>query len=141
MGRPTNIIIWLALVVAWCLLFALDHSHSVQLGTFMPAWFTSQGFNFPLNLITTVAELFIGVLVAAASNRSERNLETTLARMSNQEELIKAQETQIRDVEARLSDSLAQNTKLTEAVHELAKAIHGAIVADREEELGRESGV
>lgn len=141
MGRPTNIIIWLVLVVAWCLLFALDHAHNVQHGTFMPAWFTSQGFNFPLNLITTVAELFIGFLVAAASNRSERNLETTLARMSTQEELIKAQETQIKDVETKLSDSLEQNTELTKAVHELAKSIHEVILANQEEIKRRATGL
>jgi low affinity Fe/Cu permease len=105
MGRPVNIIIWLIAVVAWTLTFALGGSH-IASGTWLPAWFTSQGFNFPLNLVTTVAELFIGFLVAAASNRSERNLETTLARLSDQDQ-------QIADVEARLSDSLDQNTTLT----------------------------
>jgi hypothetical protein len=44
-------------------------------GTWRPAWFTSFGFNFPLNLETTVAELYMGFLVGASSNRSERNLE------------------------------------------------------------------
>ncbi|MFY9783639.1 MAG: hypothetical protein WAK12_08930 [Acidimicrobiales bacterium] len=124
MGRPTNILVWLILVVGWCLLFATDHAKSVQLGTFMPGWFTSQGFNFPLNLVTTVAELFIGFLVAAASNRSERNLETTLARISAQDDAIRAQELQINAVEAKLSASLEQNTELTKEIHELAKAIH-----------------
>ncbi len=64
--------------MAWLLLFALDHSHNVQNGSFMPKWFTSTGFNFPLNLVTTVAELYIGFLVGASSNRSERNFEATL---------------------------------------------------------------
>ena len=50
--------------------------------------------------------LFIGFLVAAASNRSERNLEMTLARLGQQDE-------QIAGVEDRLGDSLAQNTTLT----------------------------
>ena len=36
-------------------------------------WFTSQQWNFPLNTITTVGEWFIGALVAAAANRSERH--------------------------------------------------------------------
>ena len=64
MGRPTNIIIWLVAVVAWTGTFALGGSH-IASGTWLPAWFTSQGFNFPLNLVTTVAELFIGFLVPA----------------------------------------------------------------------------
>jgi hypothetical protein len=38
-----------------------------------------------LNLVTTVAELFIGFLVGAASNRSERNLEATLGRIEQLE--------------------------------------------------------
>jgi low affinity Fe/Cu permease len=113
MGRPTNIIVWLILVVAWTLLFAL---HLVNpAGTFLPAWFTSQGFNFPLNLVTTVAELFIGFLVAAASNRAERNLDRTLA-------AIAAQEKQIGDVEDGLAQSLASNTALTEQVRQLLES-------------------
>jgi hypothetical protein len=70
------------------------------------------GIQLPLNLITTVAELFIGFLVAAASNRSERNLETTLARISQQGK-------QIVDVENRLGDSVAQNTTITNELKEL----------------------
>jgi cell shape-determining protein MreC len=124
MGTPANIAIWIVLVVGWVLLFALSKSRSVQDGSFMPAWFTSTGFNFPLNLVTTVAELYIGFLVGASSNRSERNLERTLARMSAQEVQIRAQQTQLAEVESKLSASLEQNTKLTKEVHELATAIH-----------------
>ena len=112
MGRPTNIVIWLIAVVTWTAVFALGGSH-IASGTWLPGWFTSQGFNFPLNLVTTVAELFIGFLVAAASNRSERNLELTLARISQQDQ-------QIADVETGLSDSLAQNTALTNQLKDLA---------------------
>jgi low affinity Fe/Cu permease len=111
MGRPTNIIIWLVAVVAWTGTFALGGSH-IASGTWLPAWFTSQGFNFPLNLVTTVAELFIGFLVAAASNRSERNLAMTLARLGEQDQ-------QIVDVERRIGDSLTQNTDLTSQLKEL----------------------
>jgi low affinity Fe/Cu permease len=85
MGRPANILIWLVAVVAWALTFALGGSH-ISSGDWLPAWFTSQGFNFPLNLVTTVAELFIGFLVGAASNRSERNLEATLGRIEQLEQ-------------------------------------------------------
>jgi low affinity Fe/Cu permease len=120
MGRPTNIMVWLFLVVAWTCLFASGAVNPA--GTFLPAWFSSQGFNFPLNLVTTVAELFIGFLVAAASNRSERNLEATLARISEQEKTIA-------DVENRLSDALDANTRLTTEVHALTKAVHAAVCA------------
>jgi low affinity Fe/Cu permease len=115
MGRPTNIMIWLVLVVGWTLLFA---AHIVSANAnFLPGWFTGTAFNFPLNLVTTVAELFIGFLVAAAANRSERNLELTLAAIADQEK-------HIEDVETKLSEELASNTVLTEQVHELASQIH-----------------
>ena len=114
MGRPTNILVWLALVVGWTLLFASGAVNPA--GTFLPAWFSSQGFNFPLNLVTTVAELFIGFLVAAAANRSERNLEMTLAAIAEQE-------TQVRLVEDRLSQEMAANTVLTQEVHTLTTTI------------------
>lgn len=110
MGRPANIMVWLVLVVAWTALFATGLVNPA--GTFLPNWFTSQGFNFPLNLITTVAELFIGFLVAAASNRSERNLARTL-------EAVAAQEAQIREVEAGMRADLTANTDITRKVHVL----------------------
>ena len=112
MGRPTNIMVWLVLVIAWTLLFASGLVNPA--GTFLPGWFTSQGFNFPLNLITTVAELFIGFLVAAASNRSERNLDRTLAAIAQQE-------TQIGEVEDGLRADLTTNTELTREVHDLQR--------------------
>ena len=112
MGRPTNIMVWLVLVVAWTTMFASGLVNPV--GTFLPGWFTSQGFNFPLNLVTPVAELFIGFLVAAASNRSERNLEATLSRIS--------------DVEDKLTEALTENTQLTAEVHKLTQAVHAAVV-------------
>jgi len=115
MGRPANIMIWLVLVGGWTLLFA---AHVVSANAnFLPGWFTGTAFNFPLNLVTTVAELFIGFLVAAAANRSERNLELTLAAIADQEE-------QIEDVQAKLSEELASNTALTQQIHELTSQIH-----------------
>lgn len=136
MGTPLNIAIWLVLVVGWVLLFAIDHNRDVQLGSFMPAWFTSTGFNFPLNLVTTVAELYIGFLVGASSNRSERNLEATLSRLAAQAEMIRKQELQIQQVEKRLGANLLENTKLTEAVHELTRAIHESVCAGGRDEAG-----
>jgi low affinity Fe/Cu permease len=115
MGRPANIVIWLVLVVGWTFLFA---AHIVSANAnFLPGWFTGTAFNFPLNLVTTVAELFIGFLVAAAANRSERNLELTLTAIAEQEE-------HIEDVQAKLSEELASNTALTQQVHEMAFQIH-----------------
>jgi hypothetical protein len=75
MGRPTNIIIWLILVLFWTVLFAAKIVPAD--GSFLPTWFTGQGFNFPLNLITTVAELFIGFLVAAAANGAQPSLKAS----------------------------------------------------------------
>jgi low affinity Fe/Cu permease len=102
MGTPINIFIWIVLVVGWTLLFALSGSESIQGGKFLPAWFTSTGYNFPLNLVTTVAELYIGFLVGASSNRSERNLEDTLA--------------QIETLEKSLRTLIQENTDLTNKV-------------------------
>jgi low affinity Fe/Cu permease len=122
MGRPTNIMIWLVLVVGWTLLFA---AHIVSANAnFLPGWFTGTAFNFPLNLITTVAELFIGFLVAAAANRSERNLELTLAAIADQEK-------QIEDVETKLSAQVASNVALTQQVHDLASEIRAFLTTSR----------
>jgi len=122
MGRPTNIMIWLVLVVGWTLLFTV-HIVSAN-ANFLPGWFTGTAFNFPLNLITTVAELFIGFLVAAAANRSERNLELTLAAIADQEK-------QIEDVQTALSAELASNTLLTQQVHDMAAEIHAVLTASK----------
>ena len=121
MGTPTNIVIWIVIVFGWVLLFAFGGA-KIASGTWLPVWFTSTGFNFPLNLVTTVAELYIGFLVGASSNRSERNLEATLARVGEQEQ-------HITDVELKLSKTLEVNTTLTREVHELSKLIHAAVAA------------
>jgi low affinity Fe/Cu permease len=114
MGRPANIMIWLVAVIAWTLTFALGGSH-IGSGDWLPAWFTSQGFNFPLNLVTTVAELFIGFLVGAASNRSERNLEATLGRIEQLEQSM--------DDQAKTSLTLLQsNTELITQMPQLQTA-------------------
>ena len=123
MGTPTNIAVWIVLVVGWTLLFAFGGTR-IASGTWLPVWFTSTGFNFPLNLVTTVAELYIGFLVGASSNRSERNLEATLASIG-------AQGRQIRDVELKLGQTLELNTNLTREVHELSKLIHAAVTATK----------
>jgi low affinity Fe/Cu permease len=135
MGRPTNIIIWLVAVVAWTAVFAFGGPH-IAGGTWLPRWFTSQGFNFPLNLATTVAELFIGFLVAAASNRSERNLETTLDRIRHQGAEIARLDTSLGDamtldteLSRQVKELLEQNTELTRTVEKLTRQVHAVVCA------------
>ena len=115
MGRPTNIIFWFVVVVAWTFVFAFG-GHSVASGSWLPSWFTSEGFNFPLNLITTVAELFIGFLVAAAANRSQTALTALLGHIRAGVERDVAMEGQIVDVEDNLTELLQENTDLTKVV-------------------------
>lgn len=85
-------------------------------GNWLPHWFTSTGFNFPLNLITTVAELFIGFLVAAAANRSQTALSALLGHIRAGVERDVTMETQIIDVEDHLTELLKENTELTKVV-------------------------
>ncbi|HXW35940.1 MAG TPA: hypothetical protein VEJ87_15300 [Acidimicrobiales bacterium] len=80
MGRPLNITFWFVAIVAWTFIFAFGSPHLAS-GAWLPAWFTSTGYNFPLNLVTTVAELFIGFLVGTASNRSQNALTALLNHM------------------------------------------------------------
>ena len=83
MGTPVNIIIWVILVLSWTLIFWIHPA--LQYSNFMPTWFTSLPYNLPLNLTTTVAELFIGFLVAAASNRIERRNHQQMERLDRME--------------------------------------------------------
>jgi low affinity Fe/Cu permease len=115
MGRPLNIAFWFVLVVAWTLIFALG-GHRLASGTWLPAWFTSQGYNFPLNLITTVAELFIGFLVATAANRAQNALTALLDK-------IDMQEAQIETTEANIVALIQQNTDITSEIHTLTTQV------------------
>jgi hypothetical protein len=113
-GSPANIAFWLLLVTVWVVIF---WAHIVSAaGTFLPAWFTGQGFNFPLNLVTTVAELFIGFLVATAANRAQSALSL----------LIDGVKTGIDTTEAvsrQTHDLVQQNIALTQEVRDLARAV------------------
>jgi low affinity Fe/Cu permease len=115
MGRPTNIVFWFIAVLAWTFVFAFG-GHHLASGSWLPAWFTSTGFNFPLNLITTVAELFIGFLVAAAANRSQTALTSLLGHIRAGVERDVTMEGQIIDVEDHLTELLKENTDLTKVV-------------------------
>jgi low affinity Fe/Cu permease len=121
MGRPKNIIVWLIATIAWTVLFAFGGSH-IASGTWLPAWFTSQGFNFPLNLVTTVAELFIGFLVGAAANRTEAASDLQMATLKKETD----------DIDA----VLRQNTELTIEVHQMARLLAKATGAVRDPATG-----
>jgi low affinity Fe/Cu permease len=115
MGRPLNIAFWFVLVVTWTLIFALG-GPKLSSGSWLPTWFTSQGYNFPLNLITTVAELFIGFLVATAANRAQNALTALLDKIDMQEEQIERTETNIVTL-------IKENTDLTSEIHTLTTEI------------------
>jgi low affinity Fe/Cu permease len=115
MGRPLNIAFWFVLIAAWTLIFALG-GPSLSSGTWLPSWFTSQGYNFPLNLITTVAELFIGFLVATAANRAQNALTALLDKIDLQEEQIEA-------TEANIETLIKENTDLTNEIHALTSQV------------------
>ena len=104
MGRPINIAFWAVLITIWTCIFAFGGPHLAG-GTWLPAWFTSQGFNFPLNLITTVAELFIGFLVATAANRAQLALTVLLTKIQTETDEIDA--------------LVKENTELTRQVHDV----------------------
>jgi low affinity Fe/Cu permease len=115
MGEPPNIIFWLVLVVGWTLLFA---SGVVKPNaSFLPTWFTGTAYNFPLNLLTTVAELFIGFLVAAAANRSQRVLSAIIDGIRSVLDKVE------NGVEAQRM-LIQQNLELTQEVHTLAAELH-----------------
>ncbi len=88
MGTPTNIFFWVLVVVIWFLIGAIRPALFTTTN-FLPDWFTSPAWNFPLNTITTLAELYIGFLVAAATNRAERELRKIIETTRDNVEAIK----------------------------------------------------
>jgi len=124
MGRPLNIAFWFVLVLVWTLIFAVGGPHLAS-GDWLPPWFTSQGYNFPLNLITTVAELFIGFLVATAANRAQNALTALLDKIDMQEEQIQA-------TEANIVALIQQNTDITSEIHTLTTQVakNAALIID-----------
>lgn len=114
-GTPTNIVTWLGLVMVWFVIFA---AHLVPSNaSFMPSWFTGTAFNFPLNTVTTLAELYIGFLVAAATNRAERALMQVI-------DGIRLTVQHVLDGEQRMTELLEANTALTQQVHDLTAQVH-----------------
>jgi hypothetical protein len=132
-GTPGNILGWAAAVVTWTVLFAVGGPR-IDSGAWLPAWFTSLGYNFPLNHVTTVAELFIGFLVAAATNRAEKALMQIIDGIAQTIQKTSHIITHISDVEERLAASislqqqmLTDNTELTRQVHELTAQVHALV--------------
>jgi len=122
MGEPPNIIFWLILVVGWTLLFALKIVNANA--NFLPGWFTGTTYNFPLNLLTTVAELFIGFLVAAAANRAQRVLTTIIDGIRTMLDQVET------GVEAHRA-LIQKDIELTQAVHKLASEVHAHIMSTK----------
>lgn len=103
MGTPANIGFWIAAVLVWIAIFWVNPS--LQNSSFLPSWFTSQAFNFPLNTVTTLAELYIGFLIAAAANRVERRNREMQAHMA---ELLEA----VHDLVAKIASDEDQELSL-----------------------------
>jgi len=129
MGKPANIIFWIFAVVAWTSIFAFGGPH-LSSGSWLPAWFIGQGFNFPMNLFTTVLEMFLGFLVAAAANRSQAALTLLLEHIRlnvdrdvDMENKIIEMQSQIIDMESKLATLLQEDTKLTYDVHTIVSQV------------------
>jgi uncharacterized membrane protein len=108
MGTWQNIVVWIVLVGTWFAFGPYLANHSI-----LPAWFTSNNFNFPLNTVTTIAELYIGFLVGASTNRTERHNRNQADRMEDLEKLI--------------HDELQRNTEITDDAHAIAEQVKAQV--------------
>jgi uncharacterized membrane protein len=108
MGTWQNIVVWVILVGTWFAFGPYLANHSI-----LPTWFTSNSFNFPLNTVTTIAELYIGFLVGASTNRTERHNREQADRMESLEKLI--------------HDELRRNTDTTVDAHAMAEEIRAQV--------------
>jgi hypothetical protein len=120
-GTPQNIGFWLFACAAWFAIFIINPRLSEV--NFMPAWFTSTSFNFPLNTVTTLMELYIGFLVAAATNRAQRALTKLFNHLTH---VVEQQDR----MEKNMMELLNENTRLTSEVHRLTAEIHGAVIKE-----------
>ncbi len=114
-GTPLNIGFWIFATAVWFAIFILNPKLAHK--SFMPSWFTSNSFNFPLNTVTTLMELYIGFLVAAATNRAQRALTKLFNHMLH---VVEQQDRMERDMVTMIGD----NTRLTNEIHKLTKEIH-----------------
>ena len=79
--------------------------------------FSSSSQHFPLNLITTVAELFIGFLVATAANRAQNALTGRLL------DKIDMQEERIGETEGNIVRLIQENAGITSDIHTLTTQV------------------
>ena len=108
MGTWQNIVVWIVLVGTWFAFGPYLANHSI-----LPAWFTSNNFNFPLNTVTTIAELYIGFLVGASTNRTERHNRNQADRMEDLEKLI--------------HNELQRNTEINDDAHAIAEQVKAQV--------------
>jgi uncharacterized membrane protein len=108
MGTWQNIVVWIILVGTWFALGPYLANHNV-----LPDWFTSNNFNFPLNTVTTIAELYIGFLVGASTNRTERHNRNQADRMEDLEKLI--------------DKELKRNTDVTDDAHGIGEQLKAQV--------------
>lgn len=93
-----NCALWAIVLLIWTAMgprLALLH---------LPAWFISPGFNFPLNTLTTVMELFLAFLVGANTNRTSKILEAHICRMERHIENMEAYMRQIHEDVEEMND-------------------------------------
>lgn len=119
MGTPTNIGFWFFLVFAWFAIFAINPG--LQNSNFLPSWFTSNAFNFPLNSITTLCELFIGFLCAAATNRAQRILMQVLGQLQIALGHLEEIEEQMQSQTQEILDLQKDTHSLTQEIHTFVK--------------------
>lgn len=121
-GGPSNISFWLIATTLYIALGPYFAQHQL-----LPNWFISNNFNFPLNTVTTLLELFIGFLLAAAANRSQRKLEELLKEMDERE-------VEIENLEKNVVALVNENTDLTNKIHSLMTEVHERLLVEPEEE-------
>lgn len=83
-----------------------------------PFFHFSDTWQLLVNTPTTIIELWIGFLLAAAANRAQRKLEELLKQIETTVEHDEA-------VEEKLVELINENTELTREIHRLAKILAG----------------
>ena len=130
MGTWQNIVVWIILVGTWFAFGPYLANHSV-----LPAWFTSNNFNFPLNTVTTIAELYIGFLVGASTNRTERHNRNQADRMETLERLIHDElrrNTEITDNADAIAEQVQEQVPLLERTHADVERLLAAVSVQRD---------
>ena len=94
MGRWWVSVVSAILIIGWTFYCLATQGHGWWYGTF---------YNLPLNLVTTVIELFVGFLIAAAANRVEKRnkelQETQIAILTHIEQLTNSDDKKIKQIE------------------------------------------